>query len=280
MQNIISKFQFDIVSSFTTFEIFLRAILVPMFASFTAAFIVMMIGFMLSVRSSRTLIDQQLISQTEMTKIGTLYFFAVALLVFVLPHRLIALSGAVFLPLVIVACGVMLLVHSRARAFRDQFIATLSLIILKMKSGKSFRQALLETADESSPSTRAKLSEIVNVVSFSQQNTTRAQDQFVCEVIDELIKVDETPHSAIQRLSVFRDRLQIENDFRHKSGQAMAQARAQSLIMSFLYVALLFFVVSRFGFRGNERIILLSALLFAIGATWIWSGGRGFKWKV
>ena len=173
-----------------------------------------------------------------------------------------------------------LLVHLRAKAFRDQFSSVLSLILLKMKSGKAFRQSLLETVDESSPSTRRKLAEIANVVSFSQQNKTRAFDFFLTEVLNELMQVDHTPHSAIQRLTVFRDRLQIENDFRHKSRQAMAQSRAQSVIMTLLYIALLIFVVRSFGYRGNEKIIGCSAFFFSVGSIWIWSGGKGFKWKV
>lgn len=240
----------------------------------------LMINFAFGLRIATSMIDQNLVSKSEMTKIGTLYFVSVSLVILFLPHSLFVLIAASFTSLCLLITALISLVHFRAKTFRDQFIGVLSLILLKMKSGKAFRQSLLETVEESAPTTRLKLAEIVNVVSFSQQNKTRVFDFFLAEVIDELNQVDQTPHSAIQRLTVFRDRLQIENDFRHKSGQAMAQSRAQSLIMSILYVILLSFVIRQFGFRGNERTIVYSGTLFVIGSIWIWSGGKGFKWKV
>ena len=240
----------------------------------------LMINFAFGMRIATSMMQQNLVSKTEMTKIGTLYFTSVSFAILFLPHSLFALIAAVFTSMCLLICSLFFLVHRRAKVFRDQFTSVLSLILLKMKSGKAFRQALLESVDESTPIARRKLAEIANVVSFSQQNKTRTFDFFLSEVMGELILVDQTPHSAIQRLTVFRDRLQIENDFRHKSGQAMAQARAQSFIMSLLYIALMVFVVRSFGYRGNERIIFSSLIFFLIGSVWIWTGGKGFRWKV
>ncbi len=177
----------------------------------------LMINFAFGMRVATSLVEQNLVSKNEMTKIGTLYFASVSISILFLPHSLFALIAAAFASMCLLISALVLLVHFRAKTFRDQFTSVLSLILLKMKSGKAFRQSLLETVDESAPGTRRKLGEIANVVSFSQQNKTRMFDFFLTEVLSELVQVDQTPHSAIQRLTVFRDRLQIENDFRHKS---------------------------------------------------------------
>lgn len=245
------------------------------------AFLISILGFAVAYRISKFFIHRNLLSKSEMTKIGTAFLVVAISFIAIVPRARIALWIAIFLPLSMMAFSLVVLVKTRAKRFRERFLETLTLILLKMKSGKSFRQALAESVDESDRSHRTKLGEIANVVAFSQQDEVASiSDEFVREVVVEFKRVDQSPHSAIRRLTVFRDKLRIEDDFRHRSGQALAQIRAQSFVMSGLYLAVLLFTLHRFGWRKNSDVFLASFALFACGAIWIWFGGRRMKWKV
>ena len=225
-------------------------------------FLVSLLGFVIGFRIASLFIDQSFISKNEMTKIGTIHLLVVITLFANVPHARFPLWCAVFTPIVITSFTLITLVNHRSAQFKERFIETLTLIILKMKSGKAFQLSMIETVNESDPRDRMKLGEIASVVAFSQQKVEVTSDPFIREVILELVKVDRTPHSAIQRLSVFRDRLDLESDFRHKSGQALAQVRAQSLVMSGLYIAVFILVVTRFGWKKKRKPTLRIKLPF------------------
>lgn len=244
------------------------------------AFFISLLGFAFAHRISRELIRRNLFASEEMTKIGTIYFAMVFVMLNLVPHRLFALWLGVFVPLLLLMMCLALAVRRRLIIFRAKVKETLSLILLKMKAGKSFRLAFSEVIGESESSLRVKLSEIFSVVAFSQQQARFSDDSFIREVIIELKKVDQNPHSAIRMLTVFRDKLRFEDEFRHKSGQVLARIRIQSLVMVGLYLAVATFMVIKFGWRSNAQTIVSSAFLFLLGSVWIWVGGRNLKWKV
>lgn len=239
-----------------------------------------LLGSMIVIRMCENLHANNFFTRSELTKIGTTYFCAVITLTLSLPQTNLWLWFAVFAPIAILAIALYALISRRMNNFREQIGETLALVSLKMKSGCSFRQAFSEVAAESHPRMRAKLGEIGGAVVFSQQNRARFGNRFVEEVIDELRRIDRQPHMATRRLSVFREKLRIESDFRRRSGQVLARIRAQSLVMSGLYVAIAIFISWKFGFRANAELFLVSASLFGVGALWIWMGGRKLKWKV
>ena len=243
------------------------------------AFFISLLGFSIVIRITHVLIEQRLFELKELTKIGTGYFFSVIALLHLLPHSRICMWLGIFVPLVMLIILLFSLVKRRSRAFRNALFEVLTLISLKMKAGRSFRQSLAEVTNESDPKLRTKLSEIASDVVFSQQ-TSEGVDPFVAEVIEELIQIDKNPHAATRRLGVFREKLRIEDDFRRRSGQVLARTRAQSLVMSGLYLAVLAFMSWKFGFKANLNAIGISTLLFISGAVWIWLGGRSLKWKV
>jgi hypothetical protein len=258
--------------------------------------LISILGFAIGIRNSELLIAGNLFEKRAMTKIGTAYLVLVLILLFALPRGYFSVWISIFVPLLITAIAVFVIMKKRAMDFRDSFIAALTLISLKMKAGRSFRQSFSEVAAESEPRLRAKLSEIGSAVVFSPQNpdpnrnslqlnantaiSAFTSHQFIGEVVEELIRIDRQPHAASRRLAVFRDKLRLEDDFRRRSGQVLARIRAQSLIMTGLYVALAFFMAIKFGWRENSRLFAISLGLFTSGAIWLWRGGRNLKWKV
>jgi hypothetical protein len=170
--------------------------------------------------------------------------------------------------------------HMRRKKFEERFEEILNMIILKMKSQKSFRISFSEVIHESSTATQRILIDIRDVVVFSQQNKSIILSAFTQKIIMEFVLADQAPHAALKRLIQFRERLKIQTDFRRKSGQVLQQIRSQSFILTALYIVLFIFVLKRFGFEANQRIIFLSLSLFIIGLGVIFYGGHKIKWKI
>ncbi len=247
------------------------------------ALVVSAFGFMFGARMLEYLIERDLFSRREMTKIGTAYLAVVIFLAVSLPRTHFAHFVtwiAIFLPMLVLFVGLRALVRHRSVGFRDSFVEALAIVSLKMKAGRSFRQAYSEVCLESPPKVRAKLTEIGSFVVFSQQKREVIGDQFVSEVIQEMIRIDQQPHAAAKRIAVFREKLRIEDDFRRRSGQVLSRIRAQSMIMSGLYLALAAFMAWKFGYAANQRLFFISGACFLVGTIWMWRGGRTMKWKV
>ncbi len=244
------------------------------------AFVVSVSGLLFAHRTFTHFTEQNLFDRALMTKIGTTYFACVIALIIFVPASRFGLWFALFFPLAIAGVALSACVSARARNFQKDVLGVLSILILKMKSGRSFRSSLIESTSECDSHMRAKLSEIASVVAFSSQAKTTQTDPFVRELIDEFRVIDQQPHSSLKRLMVFREKIRVEDDFRRRSGQVLARLRAQSFVMCGLYLAVLLFMVAKFGWAPNARVLLISILLFLIGVAWIWFGGRRLKWKV
>jgi Flp pilus assembly protein TadB len=244
------------------------------------AFFASLFGFAFAYRIAHHFIDHHLFHKREMTKIGTAYFACVIVASSAIPHSRFAVWLIVFAPLVFIFVFLEILVSGRSRAFRRNFVNVLSLVILKMKSGHSFRESFAQAIDESGEELQSILSEIASVVAFSQQENGHRFDPFITEMVEELTLIDRQPHAAVKRLDTLRNRLKVENEFRRRSGQVLSRIRAQSLVMTVLFVAILVFMSVKFGFHRNASVIGVSATLFACGSAWMWLGGRNLKWKV
>jgi hypothetical protein len=242
--------------------------------------LISVVGFLFAYRISLSLIGRAFFTKSELTKIGTVIFSVIIGAIFFLPKTFVCAWSAIIFPFVIAGILLSVAVNRRSKIFRTRFIEVLSLIILKMKSGRSFRQSLIESSVETDTLMRAKLSEISSVVVFSQQKSRPSSEHFIVEVINEFAEADRQPHSAMKRLCVFRDKLKIEENFRRRSGQVLARTRAQSLIMGGLYLAVLTFMICKFGWKSNSDLMLASFAFFSAGALWIFASGRWLRWKV
>jgi hypothetical protein len=242
--------------------------------------LVSLLGSLFVIRMFSAAVERNHFAMDGLTKIGTLYFASVGMLLILLPRSHFWTWTSVFLPALIIRISLQWLVRRREREFRESIGEVLSLVALKMKIGRSFRQAFSEVASENSSALRVKLGEIFSSVVFSQQGGQRTGAVFISDLIDELKRIDQQPHSAARRLAVLREKLRTESEFRRKSGQVVSRIRAQSAIMTALYLAIASFIGWKFGFRANAKLFALSSFLFFAGALWIWRGGRRLKWKV
>jgi hypothetical protein len=244
-------------------------------------YIIIVSGFVFAFRMRDEFVDRQkLIVQSLMTKIGTAYFaFAFAMMMFA--HSSLLIWMSVFVPQFLFFTSMSWLKNQRRSGFREIFMSSLTRLILKMKAGRAFRQALNEIIEEVEPQMRASLVEIRDFVIFSQHEpSTHMSSPILESIVNEFRLADQSPHAALRRLLVFREKIHTENDFRRRSGQVLRQIRAQSLLLGGLYLAVLAFVSHQFGAMKHIQIIFASIFLFSVGQFWIWWGGRNWKWKV
>lgn len=244
------------------------------------AFVITMSALMFAVRIIVRARRENILSDHALTKIGTAYFFALILINYFCSSTILVVWFASFAPLTALILFFEIARFTRRRAVYKAFSESLNLTLLKMKSGKSFRQSFAEVIGEMQSSHAQRMREIFDIVVFTQQDKGVLHGRFLTMIVRELQFADQNPHSAITRLQTLRQRIKIEENFRRRSGQALKQVRAQSILMSGLFLAVVCFVVSNFGFTRHQHLILVAVTLFSVGLFWIHRGGKKLRWKV
>ncbi len=254
-------------------------------------------GYLILAQSALKFLRSRWVSPLELTKIGTASF----LLAFVFGRTadvqsLLQLWAVVNVAPVAVFAAVGLLMYSRRRAFDSRIDELLISLVLLMKQGNAMRSALDILTQQSAPTMRQHLRELSRAVVFSQQEVgqtartslsskestassfDRSFDRSFGRLVYELRWIDRESTTPLRSLKDLRERLRSEAKIRRRSGQATAQTRAQSLVMTALFAALAIFSLSFFGRDHVVRWILISGPLFSVGAVWIWRGGRTIRW--
>ena len=237
-------------------------------------------GFRFFVRNLEILHESSLITKLAMTKIGTLFvLWNVLGIIFLSPWPLMVFFW-LQLPNILLCLSKKWIRMYRETCFRRHFLGFLNKIILQMRSGNSFRQAVVRANETNSSFVRTKMDDIMKIVVFSQHSSTVTKSSFVDFIISEFKLVDTHSHRSLQRLLNLRKKIQIEEEFRHRSGQVLNQIRLQSTVITVLYSALLIFVVVQYGFMKHSGIIYVSTFMFIVGLLFVFKLGRKLKWKV
>lgn len=238
------------------------------------------VGFCLCIRILEDLRAKKLINSAAMTKIGTIFLLWSLALLFVFPKFNFYSVLMLYSPLVLLQFSEKWIHQRRELEFRAQFVSFLSSLILQMKAGKGFRESLKLSQQDRSKVFREKLEQMAQIVVFSQHYNRKSMSAFHIQVLDEFIQIDRSAHAAIKRLENFRRKLEIEDDFRRRSGQILLQLRIQSLIMVGLFLALLTFVIWNYQISELKHIIFISITLFCSGVGLAFILGRKIRWKV
>jgi hypothetical protein len=185
---------------------------------------------------------------------------------------------ALFVVVFMVTVTIFVTIFIREKKFRQDFVDFLDRVILQVRSGHSFRNSLDVSNEKTAEPSHFKLEKIIEAVHFSQKVDTT--NNFVREIFEEFSLVQHFPHKTLDRLCAFRRKIKIEDNFRRKSGRIVRQVRIQVTFLLVMYLGVLFFVVSRFGFLENSKIILWSIGLFVIGIAGFFYLGVNKKWKI
>lgn len=183
--------------------------------------------------------------------------------------------------LLIFFCIIMIPVYvefQRRNCFNKTLISNIDLILLQMISGKSFRESLLIFLGQKDSSNHI-FSEICAQIYSNQVRGLITTSKNATRIFEEFIKIDQSTHKRIEKLKSLRHSIKIDEKFRQKSRTAQMQARAQSLVLSVLYLLALIYFFINYNFKSNFQLLLLSIALFLLGTIWIWKLGRSLKWK-
>ena len=242
------------------------------------------IGLMSATHIATLLVRSRIVSALEMTKIGTASFLTSALALFLFPPTHFFMFWIlVQAPLAAGVGTAFLLAKQRDRAVEESLDDLLSRLMMRMKEGRSLAVALELVATEMRATLRPRWIEVSRFVSFSPQKKgtkTELKSMKLIEIAREFQRIDELSRSQLIELERWRLRVRTERTFRRRSVQAMAQVRAQSLILSTIFALLAVFSVIAFGWKATRGPLQLAIPMFLVGLFFIWRGGKSVKWSV
>lgn len=165
------------------------------------------------------------------------------------------------------------------RKIRKTLIPYLDLVILNIQSGKSMHVSMREATEIQEGWMKNQLKE-VHLYVFSEGASPPAKSALLKRFSTELHRIAHSQSKYFEQLKALRRELKMQEDFRRRSGQVTQQLKAQAIIVTALYLALLAFVILQFGFKENRQIVLSSVAIFKVGLFWMFMIGRRMKWKV
>lgn len=221
---------------------------------------------------------KQLLKELTVTKMSLFYIFYLLFLSFLRPSTYVSLFLGLHIPFFFILLVEFGLKKYRISCLQRQICGFLSLILLKMHVGHSFRDALRLANYENDPFTQGKWQKLIEYVVFSQQNVPQPH-KFLNDLALELRNIDEQGHSTLKSVQNLRKKYEILDEFRHRSKQALYQTRTQSLVVTGLYFASIYFVIHRHGTSSIINMLMISLSLFFLGLVGTLLLGRGIKWK-
>lgn len=226
---------------------------------------------------------QHFFSRETLTKIGTVHVFFVFVLYinyFSQPFWLWFFS---FTSIIVVPLVVFIFIKLHQQQFYSDFLRFLSVLILKMQMGLSFRSAIERSLEEESWRHGYLLQHIYDNVVFSQQGKcqkTGPFGRFIRRVVSEFSLVHFNQHQAIDRLCKFRKNLQEELFFRRKSRQIWLYFGYQLGLLTVIYLAIFSFIVQEYGFLKFKIVFLLSLVSYFLGIFFVYIIGRRKEWRI
>lgn len=241
------------------------------------------VGLMSVARLATLLVRDRVVSALDMTEIVTgASALTILSLIFFPTSGLLWFWIQVQAPFAGAIASAFLLAKYRERAVVESLDQLLSRLMMRMKEGRSLAVALELVASESRAVIRLRWIEIARSVSFSPQKITSStmKSRKLDEISRELQRIDRLSRSQLAELERWRLRVRTENIFRRRSVQAMAQVRAQSLILTIIFALLAGFSIFAFGWNATRGSFQLSCPLFFGGLFVIWRSGGRVKWSV
>lgn len=165
------------------------------------------------------------------------------------------------------------------RRLKLALIPLLDCTVLGLQTGKSFRSSLHLAIENQQGWIRQQLTELYQSMAMSE-NVIPLKSALLNDLRREFVEIDRSKSRCLEQVQALRREIKMQEDFRRRSGQVTQQIKMQALIVTALYLALLFFVITQFGFVAHKNLIVTSILVFILGLVWIFFAGRRIKWKV
>ncbi len=158
-------------------------------------------------------------------------------------------------------------------------IPLLDHVLMGLQTGNSFRVSLRAAIENQSGWKRNQLREVYDSV-VSTDRKVDVKSAVLKDFQQEMIEIDASQSRCADQVRALRRQLKMQEDFRRRSGQVTQQIKMQAIIVTALFLALLLFIISQFGYVAHRFLILSSVVIFIVGLYWIFSIGRRMKWKI
>ena len=241
------------------------------------------LGLFIGHRAALKALTSRWLSPLELTRIGFLSVLLAILSSRFSPMKSLNLSLRIFLlihiPLILTIFLAWLILMSRRRAQVSRIDEIVTELSIQMRRGLSLRSALESMSEEIDPILRSTVQELARNVAFSQQNDAHLDDEFQ-NLARELRWIERESVAPLQSILQLREKIRTMRLIRRKSRQASAQARAQSSVMSLMYVLLATASSLFFGWKASSPWIFNSIAPFSLGVLWIWRGSQRVRWTL
>lgn len=169
---------------------------------------------------------------------------------------------------------------NRERRFLDTEIELIRFLHLKISSGQSLTESLRDFSCHLR-NQEPQFSENLNsFVTFRQQICEKGMSDRQKHLLNFLFSLINNPVNCREKLKSLERQLQIEQDFRRRSGQSLLNVKLQGFLMSLLFLGSHLFSYFYMNHPINLSVFLISLTLFLIGGIWLMFIGRSFKWKI
>lgn len=238
-------------------------------------------GFFVFVRILGELQSKKLLSRRLRSVVIFIFFLFQTIFALLLSGNLLFFFGFTTLQLTFVAVLPLLIRYVLRQKFIKYRIRIVNLLILRMRLGHALRPSFSLIIQQSSEPFREKLCQIFDEISLSKTDTlTVCHDYEVAELIEVFKNCEKEPHTAIKRMTLYRHKLDVENRFRLKLSASLSAIRAQTGVLTVLYLGALFFILQKYSFQSYAGMIFLSVLLFALGLGLQIFIGKKIQWTV
>ncbi len=164
------------------------------------------------------------------------------------------------------------------KLIQSQTLRMLDHLILGVQSGQTLRSSLVTLSHQESSLLRVSLENLVHAIVF-ENSSASLKSASLRNLFDELSRIEKSQSKCADQLRSLRKNLKIMEDFRRRSGQVSLQIRLQAVISAALYVGLLFFMITQFGFYQHKGLIISSGALFFSGMVTVFVIGKRFQWN-
>ncbi len=223
---------------------------------------------------------QWIISNTQYWSIHTTFLIYLGIIGMFRPIHNVFSVFMILLPIILTKWIDILLKRMKYVTFEDNFCHFLEKIILKMRSGYCFSEAITQSTRVSDLFSQKKLQFIKDKILNPSIDGTKQHDSYIEKCIDDMVQIKKNPQYAIKRLESLKNILKKNRNFRHKSGQLRTPIYFQLICLSVLYFAVLIFVINQFEYENVKYFLFPSLALFTVSWLWIYKIGRHISWKL
>lgn len=180
----------------------------------------------------------------------------------------------------VLAVGVTIFVtqHLESKNLRQDFVFFVDKVQLHIKMGRSLRAAFEFALEQMPSSSQLRMREILNCAESGSMY--RSRDAFSMVMYAEVSQWLGSNTRILSRIRTFRAQLRLEDRFKRKSEQVIHQIRIQILLLSLMYIMMLFFVLQRFSFYQHTLLFLVSSALFVLGLLTFYFIARRKIWMI